>query len=127
MPSATFTMRGGSIIGNTVVGSGSSSLGGGVYVSAWSTFTMNDSIIGGNTASQYGGGVYLENNANFNKTRGTIYGYDEDDIINSNMVVDISGNILSGRGHAASFPATSANRRETTAGPDVSSGSGFWE
>jgi hypothetical protein len=70
----TFTMEGGTISGNTV--NSSSGGGGGVDVSG--TFTMNGGTISGNTSS-YGGGVYVRNNAlntsgTFTMEGGTISG-----------------------------------------------------
>lgn len=50
-----FKMRGGTITGNKA-GDGA-----GVYVSLFSSFTMDDGVISNNTASSNGGGVYLRN------------------------------------------------------------------
>ncbi|MEG2119262.1 MAG: hypothetical protein RRY53_02805, partial [Pseudoflavonifractor sp.] len=50
---ATLTMNGGTISGNSAVN------GGGVYVVNGSTFTMHGGSILNNTASVYGGGVYV--------------------------------------------------------------------
>ena len=134
----TFTMRGGEISGNT---SGS---GGGVYVNYYSTFTMEDGEISGNTASsgggvytstgsftmtggkisgntaRSGGGVYVGNNVTFIKSGGTIYGYDASDMINSNVVKNSSGVVVSDQGHAVYvYYGSMYKRRETTAGPAV--------
>ena len=109
----TFTMSGGEISDNTSVS------GGGVHVGSNGTFTMTDGKISGNTSS-YGGGVLVS--GTFTKTNGTIYGYSENDTVNSNVVKDSSDTVLNDRGHAvyvgSSNPAND-KRRETTAGPSV--------
>jgi len=137
-----FTMSGGKISGNTTSSSSSSSSyftsgGGGVYV-VEGDFTMSGGEISGNTSSSsssssycpYGGGVYIHimfsniSNATFTKTNGTIYGYSEDDAVNSNMV-KISGTVTvqSDKGHAVyvniDSSSSSNKRKETTAGPGV--------
>ena len=56
----TFTMTGGKITGNSTTGSGSNG-GGGVSIGNYSTFTMEDGEISGNTAATYGGGVSFYN------------------------------------------------------------------
>jgi hypothetical protein len=141
----TFTMRGGTISGNTAYG------GGGVYVGG-GTFTMSGGTISGNTAtttssySSYGGGVAVvtgtftmsggtisSNTATtttssisfgggvrmsggtFTKTGGTIYGYSASDTVNSNAVKNRSGTVVSNQGHAV----YAGKRKETTAGPSV--------
>jgi parallel beta-helix repeat protein/predicted outer membrane repeat protein len=119
--SGTFTMSGGEISGNTA----SSTSGGGVYV--YGTFTMSGGEISGNTASGsggYGGGVCVSSSGTFKKqpaigssTSGIIYGYTEGDA-KSNKVVNSSGVIQTGMGHAVYVSST--QKRETTAGPTVS-------
>jgi uncharacterized repeat protein (TIGR02543 family) len=101
----TFTMNGGTISGNTATGNG-----GGVFVSG--TFNMRGGTISGNTVASRGtsigggGGVYVSVNltegyGTFNKSYGNIYGYSENDTVNSNVVKDTSGTIWwEGRGHA---------------------------
>jgi uncharacterized repeat protein (TIGR02543 family) len=140
----TFIMSGVTISGNTARN------GGGVYVSgtfdgdgmsARGIFTMYGGTISGNTANVsgssynygYGGGVYLiggrertEVGLYFDKTGGIIYGYSESDTVNSNVVKDSSGNVLSERGHAIYVRMVGIGsegsvdaRRETTAGPEI--------
>jgi len=70
--SGKFTMNGGTISGNTILGSG-----GGVYVNG-GTFHMNGGIISGNTATAYGGGVYVTGGT-FQIAGGTVYGSNADD------------------------------------------------
>ncbi|MBO5928408.1 MAG: hypothetical protein J6Q42_00120, partial [Clostridia bacterium] len=60
----TFTMEGGSIVGNTVSG-----YGGGVY--QWGTFSMNGGNIVDNTTTTRGGGVY-NRSGTFSMTGGNI-------------------------------------------------------
>ena len=123
---ATFTMNGGTISGNTASSSTISyAYGGGVYVNS-GTFTMSGGEISGNTAtanpnySSPGGGVYV-GNGTFTKTGGTIYGYNVSDTINSNVVKDSSGAVLSYLGHAvyAYGSGQIIKHKETTAGPSV--------
>ena len=64
----TFTMNGGTIVGNTAT-NGS----GGVYVDG-GTFTMNGGAISGNTVSYAGGGVCVAWSGTFTMTGGTITG-----------------------------------------------------
>ena len=69
----TFNMNGGTISNNTA--SGTSSLGGGVYVCWWGIFNMTGGTISDNTASgtsSLGGGVYVCWWGIFNMTGGTI-------------------------------------------------------
>jgi hypothetical protein len=75
---AKFTMKGGSIKGNTAV------LGGGIEISsnAASYFTMEGGAIAGNTASTKGAAVFLYKYGTFNKTGGTIYGTNDGDLSN---------------------------------------------
>jgi len=134
----TFNMSGGTIFGNKVTAGGggvylaqgnvsfimsggtistnSSEQGGGIYV-AISTINYSPivKITGGtitnNTASENGGGVYC-NSRYFNKTGGTITGYDSDP---SNGNVVKAGSVLTRRGHA--IFTTYCGRREDTVGP----------
>jgi len=103
----SFTMRNGTISGNT------SSNGGGVWVDG--TFIMRGGTITGNTAREYGGGVYVANYDNFTKTGGTITGYNSDQS-EGNVVKDEEG-VIARRGHAVAYDYAK-RRRETTAGPD---------
>jgi hypothetical protein len=121
---STFTMHGGTISGNSCIGSSHTGgrSGGGVFMSDGGTFTMDGGEIWGNTTdSLYGGGVHLfsPDSTVFNKTGGTIYGYDsenpDDQKNNKVKEVDGSGNILNNRGHAVYLD--DAHRKETTVGP----------
>ena len=120
---ATFTMTGGTISGNAAafasVG-GIAGAGGGVYVAGNGTFNMQGGTISGNTADVYGGGVFVFtalnwNYGNFYKTGGTIYGYDANDKVNSNVVRDSSG-VLSNKGHAAYAGEAITLKVEATSG-----------
>jgi uncharacterized repeat protein (TIGR02543 family) len=119
----TFTMNGGKISGHTYSGYVN---GGGVYVFS-GTFTMNGGEISGNTASGWnskGGGVYIEGHyeygVTFTKTGGTIYGYDANDTVNSNVARNDTG-LNSNSGHAVFAHGNDdfEKRKETTAGPGV--------
>lgn len=123
----TFTMTGGKISGNTASGGDGyparNSYGGGVYVGAirnGSTFTMTNGKISGNTVYSnnygYGGGVYVARGI-FTKTGGTIYGYNENDTVNSNKVMSPSW--VSTAGNAVYARWNSVKSKETTAGPGV--------
>jgi len=105
----SFTMRAGTISGNT------SSNGGGVWVEG--KFIMRGGTITGNTAKEYGGGVYLKDSYNltFTKTGGTITGYNSDQS-DGNVVKDEEG-VIARRGHAIAYNKAK-QRRETTVGPD---------
>ncbi|MBE5851315.1 MAG: hypothetical protein E7298_14550, partial [Lachnospiraceae bacterium] len=77
--SGSFTMEGGSIVGNTAKGDeNGDGEGGGVYVVNNSAFTMNGGTITANTAKGdengdgYGGGVYVGNDSTFTMNGGTI-------------------------------------------------------
>jgi len=106
----TFTMSGGTISGNMA------NDGGGVYVGG--TFIMKGGIITGNTAGKNGGGVSCGGfGISFNKTGGTITGYNSDPN-NGNVVKDEGGDILARRGHAVWVG--SDRRKETTSGPNSS-------
>jgi len=91
----TFTMKGGTICGNTVSSS---------------------------SAPLFGGGVYIENGT-FNKVGGVIYGYDVNDPSNSNKVL-IKGEPMRGNGHAVYACCKEGNQitvakcRDTTASDD---------
>lgn len=63
----TFIMEGGVISGNTA------DSGGGVYVGGGATFTMKGGTIGGNTVT-YGGGVYVGGDSTFTMKDGIISG-----------------------------------------------------
>jgi hypothetical protein len=104
---ASLTMQENSkITGNTNL-SGS---GGAVHVSNNGTFIIKDNaVIYGNTANR-GGGVNLASGANFNKTGGIIYGYDPDDLTNSNMALNNNG------GHAIWVDINPPLIRNTTVG-----------
>ena len=106
----TFTMSGGTISGNTA------GHGGGVFLPRYSsaTFNMRGGTITANTAREYGGGVCAW--GAFNKTGGTITGYNTDQD-EGNVVRDADDQILARRGHAAFVSET--QRRETTAGARV--------
>jgi len=110
----TFTMAGGIISGNTA------NYGGGVYVQKGAPFNMRDGIITGNVARKYGGGVCIqgqgESVVSFNKTGGTITGYNSDQD-NGNVVKDQEGTIAR-RGHAVACDNARC-RKETTVGPEM--------
>jgi len=138
--SGTFMMADGEIYRNTAFS------GGGVFNGNGGNFIMAGGKIFTNTADVDGGGVYAvwgENNYNFTKTGGTIYGYTVGDI-NSNIVKDSEGVVQDNKGHAvyAYFYDKDANNgwgdlrprlRETTAGPTINldstldGSSGGWE
>jgi len=113
----SFIMEGGEINDNTA-----NLNGGGVSVSGTSgSFTIRNGTIYGNIASSYGGGLYVSYGT-FIKTGGTIYGYDINDIINSNVAKNNSGTIQTNRGHMVyaergSYYDSIYKRKETTAGP----------
>ncbi|GBU28038.1 hypothetical protein R84B8_01596 [Treponema sp. R8-4-B8] len=121
----TFTMNGGAVSGNAVPISGGA-FGGGICVRG-GTFTMNDGDIYGNSVSPApkgsarGGGVDVET-GNFIKTGGTIYGYTSGDANSNTVQGNRSGTVVSNCGHAvyAYINASSAKRKETTAGTWVS-------
>jgi hypothetical protein len=101
---------------------------GGVWVGGQSgissteeTFIMDGGVISGNSASpgsSYGaaGGVFLYGSPRFAKTGGTIYGYDEGDTENSNVVKNLE-EIIQNKGHAVCVYNTTYSK-ETTLGPD---------
>lgn|GEM_PF-4595495 len=73
--SGTFTMDGGRISGNKVVGK--NSYGGGVFIAEGGEFTMNGGMISKNTAEglhAHGGGVCIMENSVFTMTKGEIIG-----------------------------------------------------
>ena len=69
---AILVMNSGKISGNKITAETSSSTGGGVYMAAGSSFTMNGGEISGNKAYYYGGGVYVNNSCKFSMNGGTI-------------------------------------------------------
>jgi hypothetical protein len=98
----TFIMQGGTINGNTAFAGGGVGIGGG-------TFIMEGGSIFGNRAYDRGGGVFMFSGLDrlFIKQppangigSGIIYGYDENDPVNSNVVKNINGEILNNRGNA---------------------------
>jgi hypothetical protein len=64
--------------------------------------------------------VYVDRST-FNKTGGTIYGYNTSDTVNSNVVSSSGGGTVSNLGHAiyANFSSSVSKRKETTAGTGV--------
>ncbi|WP_461255315.1 beta strand repeat-containing protein [Treponema sp. R80B11-R83G3] len=78
---ASFIMQdNASVSGNTATNTGTTSGGGGVYVTNYGTFEMKGGLIWGNKAtgaSSNGGGVYVYNNGTFTMSGGTIYGTDQ--------------------------------------------------
>jgi len=153
-----FTMNDGIISGNTAVGNRSSYGGGGVYVEG-GTFIMNNGIISRNTVTGgkcVGGGVYVGEvrtivvpsgatpptwglrMGTFIKNGGTVYGYNESDTVNSNVVKNDSGVVQNYRGHAVcigDYNSTFLKIRESTVGPgdnisyisgDPPTASGVW-
>jgi len=79
---------------------------------------MSGGTISGNTSDSGGGGVYVS--GTFEKTGGTIYGYSASDMVNSNVVKNSSGTVISNQGHAVYAKYNSlVIRKETTAGPGV--------
>jgi len=118
-PGGTLNMTGGVISGNSA-----SDRGGGVNVES-GNFTMRGGTITANTAKEYGGGVYVS--GTFNKTGGTITGYNTDQA-NGNAVKDETGSTLARRGHAVF--RNENQRKETTASTSVnlsSNDSGRWD
>ena len=114
--SGTFTMKDGTISGNTATDSG-----GGVYVNSdydwgYGTFIMEGGIISGNTATYYGGGVYVT--GTYIKTGGTIHGDDADQKLKNTVITKL--------GHAV-YDANKKNWRNATAGLTMNTDSyGFW-
>jgi len=78
---SSFTMQdSASVSGNTATNTGTTSGGGGVYVTNYGTFEMKGGLIWGNKAtgaSSNGGGVYVYNNGTFTMSGGKVYGTDE--------------------------------------------------
>ncbi len=76
----SFTMEGGTIVGNTVSSGSNNRQGGGVYIAGTGTFNMNGGTItanavkGGNGGDSSGGGVYVNSGSTFNMNGGTITG-----------------------------------------------------
>lgn len=152
-----FTMKGGTIIGNTAMfGGGLYVDGGGIHVTSKGTFNLLNGIISNNNAKrggglymkrgnvyikggtiasniarEYGGGfMYEEILSEFAKNNGIITGYKSDQT-NGNVVKDEDGTILSRKGHAIYVGEN--KRKETTAGPsdnfvfERGSVSGAWD
>jgi len=102
---------------------------------------MNDWEISGNTAIR-GGGVYVYVEANYgdikkqpasgSSTSGVVYGYTTGDV-ESNKVVNSSGVVQTGKGHAVYVYVSSTKKRDTTVGEtelldsDVDGAEGGWE
>jgi hypothetical protein len=110
----TFTMKGGEISGNIA-----SNNGGGVDCGS-GTFIMKGGVISGNTARFIGGGICLNTAISFVKTGGTVYGYDSaaQNASLNNKVVNSSGDIQNGKGHAI-YLIRDFYRKENTVGPDA--------
>jgi hypothetical protein len=109
---ATFTMNNGVISGNHSV-----TYGGGVCMYN-GTLIMKGGVISGNSAVSSGGGINLYGSPiRFEKTGGTIYGYDPDDAQNSNVVKDSGGDVQINRGHAVLVMSTGYSK-EITVGPE---------
>jgi len=106
-----FVMTGGIISGNSAAQGGGVNFYGGYQNH---TFSMHGGTITNNTATKYGGGVFMDEYARFNKTGGTITGYNSDST-DGNAVRDHDGTIAR-RGHAVYV--NEKLRRETTAGLD---------
>jgi hypothetical protein len=141
------------IIGNRSTGASGLNGGGGVYVNAaasnfniegsatinsntavnngggvWITgkFAIKETaVISGNTAAGNGGGVYVyDTSSTFTKNGGTIYGTTTDGSTPENS--GLKNTATSGDGHAV-YKSSGPQKRNTTAGPGVSSDSSFWE
>jgi hypothetical protein len=112
--SGTLFMSGGEIWGNTADadGNGNGNGGGvsGTFIGGNGQIVMSGGEIWGNTAS-LGGGVYA---TSFQKTDGTIYGYDGTDNLYNNTVKNGS-TIIPDKGHAVYKNAT--NYRDSIVGP----------
>jgi uncharacterized repeat protein (TIGR02543 family) len=112
----SFTMKGGTISGNTAT------RGGGVTVAGSGvTFNMSGGTISGNTAGYEGGGVEVNTGGIFNKTGGIIYGKDGGS--NSNTVT-IGMPLHTGGdtdGHAVIYDGGGSNiyYRDTTLGTGI--------
>ena len=114
------------------------SRGGGIFLTYGGTFIMNGGEISGNTAYDYGGGVYVGGGI-FNKTGGTILGY-QDGNNNSNVVKNAAGLVQQQRGHAVHVHHTNSfyiMGKDSTSGPsdnlsidatvDPPTWSGLWD
>jgi hypothetical protein len=120
-PTMTFTMHKGKISGN------SASFGGGVYINENAVFIMDGGEISGNIAlsspsGPYAGGGVLINIGKFEKTGGTIYGYNAGDAKSNTVKNSSSGAVLSNQGHAIALREPSKAIlyfKETTVGPGV--------
>lgn len=103
----TFTMKGGSIDGNTVKNSATSH-GGGVFV--YGTFTMENGIITNNSSEQgNGGGVNIGSNGAFTMSGGTISGNTATS--NGGGVYVGTGNFTLGSSSTESSPVVSGNTK----------------
>ena len=71
---AEFIMKGGTIKGNINDVKSYAARGGGVLISGFGIFTMEDGVIADNYAHFAGGGVFADSSGTFRKTGGTIYG-----------------------------------------------------
>jgi hypothetical protein len=128
--SGTFTMRGGTISGNTTSDPNNFG-GGGVYVSG-GVFTMSGGIISCNTTSNYGGGVYVDGSTLFTMSGGTIskntancgggvyvnggaFTKQTGGTIYGSGAGDLSNTATSGNGHAAYVNSSPAKMRNNTA------------
>jgi len=69
-----FTMEGCAVVSDNEVPSGSTSVGGGVYVGGSGTFTMEGGTIGPTNKAVNGAGVFLDGASNFSMNDGTITG-----------------------------------------------------
>jgi hypothetical protein len=123
-----FTMTNGKISNNSAYFLGYTGEGGGVYLGTVSSrrrmFTMTGGEISGNSAFR-GGGVAFHARPQiiFNKTGGVIYGYESEDPVNSNTLLDVFTGIPTGgvgEGHAVIVTnyQSSWYLKETTAGPE---------
>ena len=110
--SSNFTMTGGTISGNKARS------GGGAYIVAGTFDIRGNAIITNNTATGEGGGVSFHTGHifYFNKSGGTITGYNSDPN-NGNVVRDDTGTIVRRGGHAVYINENF--REENTAGPGV--------
>jgi hypothetical protein len=107
---AEFTMKGGTISGNTAKG------GGGVRADTDAVFTLENGTISGNTAGEWGGGgVKVGENGTFTKKGGIIYG-DTD----ATHTADRTENTATAdNGHAVQLDGEGAKKRDTDAGAGV--------
>jgi hypothetical protein len=126
---STFTMNGGEISDNhTIYYAGEADTkpllgGGGVLVGHNTSFAMNGGKISGNSAHEWGGGVCvlpgMYSFTSFKKTDGIIYGYDDGDLLNSNVVKNEGGVVKIKDGHAIYINHGIPYRIDATVGPEV--------